>query len=215
MVERFQKLLVDRGYNIGSSGPNKDGVDGIPGKLTFAAATQFIKDLCQEKRYTFYPNQPYWFRMSDDFTDKFTDFCVNVHEGKATCVIPATTKPGKYYVYNPVTAGGITGTGCVVAGQYVDSHEWVPGGKWGGGGFFRQRTNINVHRDGNKDLKLDKNIIQVAPSYFGFFMHTMGLGNIIWNWSAGCLGAAKALWQKYVSPYYTKGQKVSMTIFEV
>lgn len=211
-MERFQKHLLSKGYELPKYGA--DGDVRVGGE-TFAAATKYLRDLIAEKGYTFYPNNPYWIRMSDDFTDKFTDYLLNFKDGKLTCILPATTKPGKYYVSNPVTVGGITGTGCVVAGQYVDSHEWVPGGKWGGGGFFRQIGTINVHRDGNKDNKLDKNIIQKAPSWYGFFMHAMGAGNVIWNWSAGCLGTAKALWQKYIAPNYTKGQKVSMTIFEV
>lgn len=33
----IQAILKGRGYSIGSSGPNRDGVDGNPGDLTFAA----------------------------------------------------------------------------------------------------------------------------------------------------------------------------------
>jgi hypothetical protein len=33
-IEQQQQNLVDKGYFIGTSGPNKNGVDGIPGKKT-------------------------------------------------------------------------------------------------------------------------------------------------------------------------------------
>lgn len=36
-VEKIQKDLISKGYNLGSYGPNKDGVDGIAGPLTRAA----------------------------------------------------------------------------------------------------------------------------------------------------------------------------------
>jgi len=34
---RIQTILLSRGYSLGSSGPNRDGIDGDPGDLTFAA----------------------------------------------------------------------------------------------------------------------------------------------------------------------------------
>ncbi len=209
-MKRFQEHLLSKGYAL-----PKFGADGMAGKETFAATQQYLRDLIQEKGYVFYPNNPYWLRMGDEITDRMSDYCINVVDGKVVSIFPATTKPGKYWIYNPVTVGGITGTGCVVAGQYIDSHEWVEGGKWGGGGYFKQVRPINVHRDGNKDLKLDKNIVVQAPTWYGFFMHSMGAGTIIWNWSAGCLGAANVLWQKHIAPNYSKGQRISMTIFEV
>src|SRR3989338_25667 len=213
-MERFQQLLVDNGYNIGNSGHKKDGVDGDIGKKTLAAAGQYVKDLCRVKELIFFPDNPYWFRTSDIFTDKFSDFCVNVNGGKAVSVIEATTKAGKYYVCNPLTVGGITGTGVVVEGQYIDSHEWVPKGKWGGG-YFRQIKPILVYRDGNKDNKLDKNIVQKAPNWYTFFMHAMGKGFSIWDWSAGCLCSPLAQWLKGICSFYKPKQKVSMIIFEV
>lgn len=37
LAEEIQRRLIARGHKIGSSGPNRDGVDGIPGNLTFSA----------------------------------------------------------------------------------------------------------------------------------------------------------------------------------
>lgn len=39
----IQAILKARGYSIGSSGPNRDGIDGNPGDLTFAAVLAELK----------------------------------------------------------------------------------------------------------------------------------------------------------------------------
>lgn len=41
----IQAALVARGYDLGTSGPKKDGVDGVPGRLTIAAIKAFQKSL--------------------------------------------------------------------------------------------------------------------------------------------------------------------------
>ena len=41
LVKQLQKMLVTRGYDLGSYGPDKDGVDGAFGKLTETAANDF------------------------------------------------------------------------------------------------------------------------------------------------------------------------------
>ena len=210
-IARFQEHLITEGHSVGGS-----GADNIYGKNTSKAALNYIKRLCKEKGYAFYSNNPYWFRMSDDFTDKFTDYLVIVKGGKVVSISNATTKAGKYWVYNPVTVGGITGTGVRVAGQTKNSHRYERRkNKWKGRGFFKQISPLKIYRDGNKDLKVDKEIITKAPSWFGFFLHAMGSGRRIWNWSAGCLGTPLNQWVKNVDPYFFNGQIVSDTIFEV
>jgi len=47
-VVELQKQLVAAGYNIGNSGPNKDGVDGIMGAKTRAAQQQMIQQKGQD-----------------------------------------------------------------------------------------------------------------------------------------------------------------------
>lgn len=42
-VREIQTILRGRGYVLGSSGPAKDGVDGVPGDLTFAATLAELK----------------------------------------------------------------------------------------------------------------------------------------------------------------------------
>jgi hypothetical protein len=42
-VEKTQRILLNRGYFLGSSGPNKDGVDGVLGPLTKKAYQEYYK----------------------------------------------------------------------------------------------------------------------------------------------------------------------------
>jgi len=217
-MKRIQQLLVDRGYDLGNYGPKKNGVDGSPGKVSKSALTQFIKDECKRLGYVFFQKNLYWFRMNDEFTDKFSDYCAVVINGEVKEILNATTKPGRYYVYNPVTAGGITGTGCRKEGQSIASHRYNSKGKkkWGSGaGYFSQISTLLVYRDGNKDNVLDKNIVQKAPTTFGFFCHAMGRGFSVWNWSAGCLGCPLEQWMTKIDPWFNEGDVINDTIFDV
>lgn len=213
-VSRFQSLLISKGYDLG-----KWGADGDFGRISKAAALKYINHLCKNTYgYQFVDNSPYWFRLSNDFTDQFTDFVVVVRDGEVVSGTAATTKAGNYGVYNPLTVGGITGVGVIVAGQYLNSHAYRAKGKrkWGSdAGYFEQIRAIKVHRDGNKDLNLDKNIIQYAPNWYGFFFHAMGSGRRVWNWSLGCLGTPYSEWRRNIDPYFMDGQIVSCTVFEV
>lgn len=215
-MERLQQILVNAGYKIGKSGPNKDGVDGKPGILTRTAITDYIKKRCKALGYKFFKENIYSLRMGDDFTDKFGEYAFVFDKGICVSVLPWTTKPGNYWISNPVTVGGIRGTGCMKEGQWIDSHKYesTPKSKWGVAGYFLQYGTIEVYRDGNKNNTLDKNIVQKAPTWYGFFLHAMGSGRRIWNWSAGCNGAPLEAWKKYVDPYFEDGDVISYTIFD-
>lgn len=218
-MKRFQQILVDAGYQLGTSGPNKDGVDGVIGSITRGEATKWIRQVYRELGWKWHSSDLIWLRMSDDFTDKFSDFCLTIHNDNVVAVSPATTKPGKYWVKNPVTVGGITGTGCQKEGQELGTHRWVAKGKskWGGvkAGYATQINPISIYRDGNKDNVLDKNIVKVAPKWYGFFFHAMGKGFSIWNWSAGCMGMSLKNWLRNVVPYFKDGQKMNKNIVDV
>jgi len=212
----FQKILVDNGYDLGSYGPNKDGVDGAPGDKTYKAATAYAKKLYKARKFKWHQKDLIWLRMSDEFTDKFSDYCLTVCWGKVVRISNATTKPGDYWITNPVTVGGITGAGIQLEGQIIGSHKYIKGkNKWKGFGYFRQIKNIFVARDGNKDNILDREIITVAPKWYGFFMHAMGRGNRIWNWSAGCLGLPLAQWKVNVDPYFEDGDIINDNIISI
>lgn len=218
-MEKFQQILVDSGYSIGTSGKNMDGVDGIVGRKTKIATWKWLKRRYRKLNWKWSNNDLVWIRTSGTFTDKFTDFCITISNDKVVAISPATTKPGKYWVKNPVTVGGVTGTGCQKEGQELGTHKFVAKGKskWGGSkaGYFMQINPISIYRDGNKDNKLDKNIVKQAPKWYGFFFHAMGKGFSIWNWSAGCLGMSLSNWLKNVVPYFKDGQVINKNIIEL
>ena len=43
-VEKVQRILLNRGYYLGHTGPNKDGIDGILGPLTKQAYKEYYKN---------------------------------------------------------------------------------------------------------------------------------------------------------------------------
>ena len=43
-VEEIQRILKDKGYDLGDNGENGDGIDGIYGPLTVKAVTKFQED---------------------------------------------------------------------------------------------------------------------------------------------------------------------------
>ena len=96
---------------------------------------------------------------------------------------PATTDPGKKSMLE-WRAMGITG-GCarLVPGQYrstyaTDLHQ----GKYEA---LRQKANVKVYRDANKDMNYDESKIQ--EGIFGINIHKAGADSTyVENWSEGC-----------------------------
>jgi hypothetical protein len=216
-MKRLQQILVDAGYDIGQSGPQKNGVDNLPGRKTKLATREWLQKEVEKSGLRWCHNNLYELRMSEIVTDRFSDICIVVSSNEVVSIIPWTTKPGKYWIKNPVTVGGITGTGIQKEGQTIGSHQFVAKGKskWGGVGYFRQVKTIPIYRDSNKDNKIDRKVIQKAPSWYGFFKHAMGRGFSIWNWSAGCCGCAKIVWAVSVAPYFKDGDIISPVILDI
>ena len=214
---KIQKILKEKGFNLGTSGPNKDGVDGIVGPLTLGKATKWLKSEHVKLGYLWFHKGGISLRITDTFTNGFTELFFVVRGGEVVSVSPWTTKPGSYWIQNPVTVGGVKGTGIQKEGQWIHSHEYVakPKRKWGKAGYFKQVGTIEVYRDGDRDNTLDKNVTQFAPTWYGFFLHAMGSGRNIYNWSAGCCGAPLAYWQKYIDPYFKNGDVISHTIINL
>lgn len=57
-VEKLQNILISKGYNIGSFGPNKDGVDGKYGNRTKAAQMALINNIPPSVFNSTYKNKP-------------------------------------------------------------------------------------------------------------------------------------------------------------
>jgi hypothetical protein len=96
---------------------------------------------------------------------------------------PATTKPGKYWMENPMN---VHGCGIVVPGQYINSH--CKGKHHGQYDALVQCGLISVYRDKDKDdtFDLDPATIEQGTG-FGINIHKAGEHSTqVEKWSAAC-----------------------------
>lgn len=211
-MKNFQRILKAAKHEIGR-------VDGIIGPKTLKGATKWAMLRYSFEEWEWHDKDLIWIRTSSEFDDKFTGYCLTVSLGKVIRISNATTLPGNYWVKNPLTVGGITGTGVIKEGQQLGTHKWISEGKkkWGGrkAGYAKQMETMLIYRDGDKDNTLDRNIIQKAPSWYGFQMHAMGRGFKIWNWSAGCLGVPLQQWLTNVVPFFKDGDIINKNIIQL
>ncbi len=91
-----------------------------------------------------------------------------------------TTDPGKKGVMEYHNAAGVAR---LVEGQYRGSHQLgLHQGKYEA---LRQKSNVKVYRDPNRDMKYDENKIQ--EGVFGINIHKAGVDStFVENWSEGC-----------------------------
>lgn len=179
-------------------------VDGVIGKETKKQLKIYVQN--QIKGIT-------WVRLDDKLTNTFDDFGVLWVDGEIKEVFPCSTTAGKYYIQNPITYGGVTGTAIAESQTVYDSHQFKTSANWKslwlGMPYFQQIKPISIYRDGNKDSKIDKNIIQ--KGLFGINFHQAGLGNFIDNWSAGCQVVPKEYWLKVI-PYFQNNEIIDFVL---
>jgi hypothetical protein len=91
-----------------------------------------------------------------------------------------TTDPGKKGVMEYHNAAGVAR---LVEGQYRGSHHLgLHQGKYEA---LKQKANVKVYRDPNRDMKYDENKIQ--EGVFGINIHKAGVDStFVENWSEGC-----------------------------
>lgn len=99
---------------------------------------------------------------------------------------PATTDPGKKGVQQYHNAAGVAR---LVEGQYRGSHQLgLHQGKYEA---LRQKSNVKVYRDANRDLIYNEDRIQ--EGVFGINIHKAGVDSTeVSNWSEGCQVFKKA-----------------------
>jgi hypothetical protein len=91
-----------------------------------------------------------------------------------------TTDPGKKGVMEYHNAAGVAR---LVEGQYRGSH--MLGLHQGKYEALKQKANVKVYRDPNRDMKYDENKIQ--EGVFGINIHKAGVDStFVENWSEGC-----------------------------
>lgn len=160
-------------------------------------------------------------RTTNQFSNKMNDILVVYKGGKVLDILPGTTVPGHYYVYNPLTVGGITGAAVVVANkQYKASHVFVTkesryyDNRWNGS-YFYPISNLEMYRDANKNNILDATKVYPCPPSIGICIHPMGENEeYVWNWSAGCFGAVKSKYTQKINPHFKNGEQIALTVLQ-
>lgn len=154
------------------------------------------------------------FRCKEVFDNLATDFLLWIENGKIKNIVSCSTRAGNFYVYNPITYGGITGTAVLKEGYYPKT--WL--GSWQTRFGFKsfellQVKPVTVYRDGNRNTKIDRNTQKTGM--FGINIHTAGWNNIIDRWSAGCLVVPKAEWDAFASQHLKAGEYYDLLLINV
>jgi hypothetical protein len=205
-MKNLQEFLNSKGENL--------KVDGVVGRFTLDALDRYIQAECIKRKWYTHGNGLVWIRTDNIFSNKFDDF-VAVYKGhRIVYAAPASTTAGDFYVYNPLTVGGITGTAVAVEQQVQNSHKFVSGANWAnlwlGAPYFQQVAPIEIYRDGNKNNQVDKVIKQ--KGLFGINFHRAGVGNLVNKWSAGCQTVPDAYWFEIVKRF-NPGDVIAFTLF--
>ncbi len=207
-MKNFQTILKEKGYYKGE-------VDGIIGPMSLAATQQYVLDEIAKRKWVKPGTEFVWIRTDQTFDNKFADVVVRFNQGKADMVLPCSTTAGDFYVFNPLTVGGITGVAVAAEQQIIESHKFVTSSSWKslwlGAPYFQQVRPITIYRDGNKNKNLDKSITQFG--LYGINFHRAGIGSLVDRWSAGCQVVPDKQWFEAIK-IFTNGQSTNFTLFE-
>lgn len=189
--------------------------DGVIGPQTLTVLDSYIKSEIRKRKYVMPVDGLVWLRTDMVFSNKFDDFVVCYKAGRIVYVAPASTTAGDFYVYNPLTVGGVTGTAVAVAQQVINSHRFVTGANWKnlwlGAPYFQQVLPITIQRDGNKN-----NLVDGVTRQFGLYginFHRAGIGNFVNKWSAGCQTVPDAHWFEIIKRF-NPGQVIDFTLLD-
>ena len=189
--------------------------DGIIGNQTLTALDGYIREQITARKYRMPVDGLVWLRTDMVFSNKFDDFVVCYKAGRIVYVAPASTTAGDFYVYNPLTVGGVTGTAVAVAQQVTNSHKFVTGANWKnlwlGAPYFQQVLPIVIQRDGNKNNRVDG--VTRQTGLYGINFHRAGIGNFVNKWSAGCQTVPDKDWFEIVKRF-NPGQLIDFTLID-
>ena len=206
-MKNLQSLLFQKGYDV--------KIDGVIGPKTLDATQDYISKEIAKRNWVTINKGFIFIRLDQNLTNTFDDICVRYNNGKIDNIVPCSTTAGNYYIFNPLTSGGITGTAIAKEQQVLNSHKFITSPNWKslwlGAPYFQQVKPIVVYRDGNKDTKIDK--VNAQTGLFGINFHRAGLGSIIDRWSAGCQVVPDIYWFKMID-IFTNGELIHYTIFE-
>jgi hypothetical protein len=193
-MKRLQELLNSRGAKL--------KIDGIIGPKTMEVLTDFIRLRFRDLGYPEPKRLLIGLRTDETLSNTFDDFMV-YWDSKVVDVWECSTTAGKYYVQNPLTVGGITGTAILQAGYYAQMWKFVTGANWANlwlkAPYFQQINACDIYRDGNKDTAIDKRVTQ--RGLYGINGHRAGIGSFVDRWSAGCQVTPDAKWFKVIQRF--------------
>lgn len=185
--------------------------DGIYGRITnahFQKLTEWLK--------------PHMFasfdgfvvvRMSQEFDNKFSDFAFYVSNQVVKEVLPCSSKAGDFWVFNPVTYGGIFGTAVLKEGFYPKVWEGRLTYRFGFKSFeLQQVRSVTVYRDSKINRMVDKDKTQTG--LFGINMHTAGFNNLVNRWSAGCIVVPEPYWTQWCNDFFELGKLYDLNLIE-
>ena len=208
-MRNFQQILKDRGYYQGA-------IDGIVGPLTLGGAKAWIDAEMNIRGWVKPVNDLIWIRTDQIFDNKFSDYVVRFNNRIADMIMPCSTTPGDYIVFNPLTVGGITGSAVACEQQVIASHKFVTAPDWKhlwlNAPYFFQAGAIEIWRDANKDRNLDKNI--KTKGWYGINFHRGGIGHAVDTWSAGCLVVPDVRWFEAIK-IFQNNQLINFTLIEL
>ena len=208
-MKNFQTILKDKGYYNGA-------IDGAIGPMSLAATQKFITDEINKRGWVLPKSEFVWIRTDQSLDNKFADFSVRFNNGIADMIMPCSTVPGDYYIFNPLTVGGITGAAIACEQQVIGSHTFTTSANWKslwlGAPYFMQTGAVEIFRDGNKDRKIDKAI--KTKGFYGINFHRSGFGSAVDNWSAGCQVVADNIWFEAIK-IFKHGQVINFTLIEI
>ena len=208
-MKAFQQLLKDKGYYSLT-------IDGIIGPKSLEGTHYFVLDELNKRGWVHPKNDIVFIRTDQVLDNKFADYAIRFNNGKADMIVPCSTTSGDYYVFNPLTVGGITGTAIACEQQVIGSHTFTTSANWKslwlGAPYFMQTGAIEIYRDGTKDRKIDTAI--KTRGWYGINWHKGGWGSWVDGWSAGCCVVPDKHWFEMIK-IFTNKQICNFTLFEI
>ncbi len=199
---QLQKFINLAGYNVLVE-------DGVLGAKTAAAKLQTEKSIGADLRTKYgitYYTGFYAYRSKEEFDNLATDFLLFFKNGIITGCVPCSTRAGDFYVFNPITYGGITGTAVLAEGYYPQTFlgSWQTRLGWRSFECLQTKS-IKIYRDGNRNRIIDKTTLVVGGTDIGINIHSAGWGNLIDRWSAGCVVVPREHWDNFASENLQEG----------
>jgi hypothetical protein len=206
----MQTLQLQRLINVVLQSSIKE--DGIYGNVTKTHHSKLITLL---SKYLL-PNFEGFvcIRCSEVFDNRASDFALYIQNQEIKEVLPCTTRAGHYFVYNPISYGGITGTAVLAEGLYPKAWKGIVTSRFGfSSPELMQVRPVKIFRDRNKDLKIDREVTQ--EGLFGINMHTQGAIFSVDNWSAGCITVPSWAWAGWFNIHFQLGKLYDLYLINI